>query len=165
MIRHNLIIWTALVLTATQIYAAGSSTYKPSRSNEVMQYNRGVELMMDKEFEDAEKYFRKALDQRESFAEAHNNLAYVLRKQGSKHFDEALAHYNRAVELKPGIAEPYMYRGVLYVQMGDKQSARKDLAQLNDMRSVLAKELAYVIEHGKEKVPEQFFGVSGKLNK
>jgi Flp pilus assembly protein TadD len=156
-------ITLALVLMTAHLHAAGSSSYKPSVAHEVKQYNKGVELMMEKEFEAAEKYFRRALDKRESFAEAHNNLAYVLRKQGPKNFEEALKHYNRAVELKPQMAEPLMYRGVLHVQMGEKQLARKDLAQLNDMQSSLAVELAYVIENGQEKTPEQFFGVSGEL--
>ena len=153
----------ALLLTTAQAHAAGSSSYKPSIAYEIKQYNKGVELMMDKEFGDAEDYFRRALDKRESFAEAHNNLGFVLRKQGSKHFDEALNHYNRAIELNPRLAEPLMYRGVLHVQMGDKQLANEDLARLNDMQSSLAAELAYVIDKGEEKTPEQFFGVSREL--
>ncbi len=47
--------------------------------------------MLDKKFVKAEKQFREAFEIKERFAEAHNNLAYTLRKQGADHFDEALA--------------------------------------------------------------------------
>jgi tetratricopeptide (TPR) repeat protein len=127
-------------------------------------YNAGVVLMMDKKFALAEKQFRKALALNERFAEAHNNMAYTLRKQGPEHYDEALKHYNRAIALKPGLDEPYMYRGVLYVQMGKKSMALKDHSTLAAMNSPLADELQFVVENGREKEPEQFFGVSRTID-
>ena len=151
------------LLAASNALAAGSSYKAPSVSADIKYYNKGVGLMMDKKFAEAEKQFRKALDRNESLAEAHNNLAYTLRKQGPKHFDEALKHYNRAIQLKPGLAEPYMYRGVLYVQMGNGKMALKDHEKLVSMNSGLAKELEYVVVNGREKEPEQFFGVSKAL--
>jgi tetratricopeptide (TPR) repeat protein len=144
------------------VLGAGSPS-QPSVAPEVMDYNKGVKLMLDKEFNKAEAQFRKALSRKDKFAEAHNNLAYVLRKQGPEHFDEALAHYNRAIELKPKLPEPCMYRGVLYVQMNNKNMAQKDYQTLQQMNSDLADELRYVIDNGREKEPEQFFGVSRKM--
>jgi tetratricopeptide (TPR) repeat protein len=107
--------------------------------------------------------FRRALDRNERFAEAHNNLAYSLRKQGPARYAEALKHYNRAIELNPNLAEPYMYRGVLHTQMGNRSLALKDHETLVGMKSPLAAELEYVVENGREKTPEQFFGVSRKM--
>lgn len=120
--------------------------------------------MLDKKFSSAEKWFRKALASRERFAEAHNNLAYVLREQGSDHFEESLKHYNRAIEINPNLPQPYIYRGVLYVQMDKMSLAQKDYAKLNDLDGTLAVELQYVIENGRGKEAEQFFGVSRKLD-
>ena len=160
-------IISALVLTlvfSANAMAAGSSSYKPSASKDVKYYNEGVRLMFDKKFPEAEDRFRKALDRNERFAEAHNNLAYTLRKQGPDHYAEALKHYNRAIELKPDLPEPYMYRGVLYIQMGEKEAALKDHETLVDMGSGLAQELKYVVANGREKEPEQFFGVSKTKN-
>jgi tetratricopeptide (TPR) repeat protein len=74
--------------------------------------------MLKKKFSSAEKWFRKALASREQFAEAHNNLAYVLRKQGADYFEESLKNYNRAIEVQPNFSQSYMHRCVLYVQMG-----------------------------------------------
>lgn len=143
--------------------AAGSPAVKSSVSKDIAYYNTGVGLMLDKKFAKAEKQFRKAIERNEGFAEAHNNLAYTLRKQGPDHFAKALAHYNRAIELKPNLAEPYMYRGVLHTQMGNRSLALDDHTTLVDMKSPLAEELQYVVENGREKTPEQFFGVSRKM--
>ena len=90
-------------------------------------------------------------------------MAYTLRKQGPDHYAEALAHYNRAIELKPNLAEPYMYRGVLHIQMGSRSLALDDHRTLVGMNATLAAELKYVVENGREKEPEQFFGVSRKM--
>lgn len=158
---------TALVLilmTVSIATAAGSPSIKSTVSNEVKIYNAGVALMMDKQFKKAEKQFRKSIALNERFAEAHNNLAYTLRKQGPENYDEALKHYNRAIALKPGLDEPYMYRGVLYVQMGNKSLALRDHSTLAARNSRLAEELQFVVENGREKEPEQFFGVSLKID-
>ena len=119
--------------------------------------------MMDLKFKKAEKKFRAALDEDADFGEAHNNLAYVLRKQGEEHYGEAMAHYNRAIELLPEAPEPYMYRGVLFVSMGNEEAALKDHERLLELGSEsLAGELEWVITNGAEKEPEQFFGVFSK---
>jgi Flp pilus assembly protein TadD len=153
----------SILLIIPNAMAAGSSSISPSASEDIEFYNEGVGLMLNKQFEKAENQFRKALKVNEDFAEAHNNLAYALRKQGPEHFDEALTHYNRAIKLKSSSPEPYMYRGVLHMQMGKQELAAKDLQALLDMGSPLAAELEYVIVNGREKEPEQFFGVSPKL--
>lgn len=155
-----MIALSALIVVNT-VFAAGSGASRSSYlSGAERTYNSGVKLMLNKKFDDAEIKFRKAIDRDEQFAEAHNNLAYTLRKQGSSKFEEALSHYNRAIELEPKLAEPYMYRGVLYVQMDKVNLAEQDLETLVSLDSDLADELTHVIEQGKEKTPEQFFGVS-----
>ena len=156
-------IFILILFIVPNVMAAGSGSSTPAVSKDIKIYNKGVKLMLDKKFVKAEKQFREALEINERFAEAHNNLAYTLRKQGADHFDEALMHYNRAIELNPNLPEPYMYRGVLYVQMGDKSLALKDHEKLLAMGSPLAEELEYVVVNGREKEPEQFFGVSRKM--
>ena len=151
-------------MSVTLATAAGSPSIKSTTSEDIKIYNDGVELMMAKKFSRAEKQFRKALALNESFAEAHNNLAYTLRKQGPDYYDEALKHYNRSIELKPGLDEPYMYRGVLYIQMSNKNLALADHKTLVNRNSPLASELQFVVESGREKEPEQFFGVSRRID-
>jgi Tfp pilus assembly protein PilF len=151
------------MVLASISFGAGSGSIQPEVGKDIKFYNKGVDLLMAKDFASAEKQFRKALNERRDFAEAHNNLAYVLRKQGPDRYDEALDHYNRAVGLKPDLAQPYMYRGVLYVQMGNTELALKDHEMLTRLNPSLAGELEYVIQNGREKEPEQFFGVTPEL--
>ena len=159
----------ALVLLASvSLCHAASSDPEPVTSAptiEVTAYNNGVTLLKEKKFAEAQLKFEEALEAKENFAEAHNNLAYALRKQGADRFEKALTHYNRAVVLNPKLPEPYMYRGVLHTQMGKKDLALADHATLITMKSALADELEKVIMTNKEVEPEQFFGVSGSLPK
>ena len=161
--KTHITIFLLILFIVPNAMAAGSASSTPAVSKDVKIYNKGVKLMLDKKFAKAEKQFREALDINERFAEAHNNLAYTLRKQGADNFDEALMHYNRAIELNPNLAEPYMSRGVLYIQMGNKSLALQDHEKLLAMGSPLAEELEYVVVNGREKEPEQFFGVSRNM--
>jgi tetratricopeptide (TPR) repeat protein len=111
----------------------------------VRAYNGGVKLMRDKKYAAAQKKFEQALAVDEALAEAHNNLAFSLRLQGTHNFERALTHYNRALELKPELARAYMYRGVLFVQMGDLDRARADHAKLLGLDQELAAKLERII--------------------
>ena len=64
----------------------------------------------------------------------------------------------------PGLDQPYMYRGVLYIQMGNKNLAVADHQTLVNRNSPLASELQVVVENGREKEPEPFFGVSRRID-
>ncbi|MBM3224955.1 MAG: tetratricopeptide repeat protein [Candidatus Tectomicrobia bacterium] len=81
----------------------------------------------------------------ETLAEAHNNLAFSLRLQGTHNFARSLQHYNRALELKPDLARAYMYRGVLFTQMGDLARARADHERLLQLDQALAARLERVM--------------------
>jgi tetratricopeptide (TPR) repeat protein len=115
------------------------------REQAVTSYNDGVALLLDGNYAAAQAKFEVALAQDEKLAEAHNNLAFSLRMQGSRNFDRALSHYNRALELKPDLAQAYMYRGVLFTQMGDTARARADHERLLKLDPRLATELEAVI--------------------
>jgi tetratricopeptide (TPR) repeat protein len=115
------------------------------RSRAVSVYNEGVKLMRDKHYAAAQEKFEQALALDKSLAEAHNNLAFSLRMQGTHNFERALTHYNRALELKPDLARAYMYRGVLFTQMGDLARARADHAKLLTLDQELAAKLDSII--------------------
>jgi tetratricopeptide (TPR) repeat protein len=83
-----------------------------------------------------------------------------LRQQGKDNWDPALEHYDRAIELKPELAEAYMYRGVLYSLMGDEKSALADHATLVKLNRKLAKALQAAIASGEE--PEGLEGLAQK---
>ena len=76
-------------------------------------YNDGVALLVERKYNEAQQKFEAALALDEQLAEAHNNLAFALRMQGRHNFAASLKHYDRAIALKPTLAQAYMYRGVL----------------------------------------------------
>ena len=117
-----------------------------ARANAVRVYNDGVALLVARKFPEAQSRFEAALMLDDQLAEAHNNLAYALRMQGRQNFAASLAHYDRAVELKPDLAQAYMYRGVLFLQQGDMVRARQDLERLRRLDTKLASDLERVIE-------------------
>jgi len=117
-----------------------------ARERAVAAYNEGVKQMLERRYEAAQQKFEEALTADEGLAEAHNNLAFSLRMQGRKNFARALQHYDRALALKPDLARAYMYRGVLFSQLGDLARARADHASLLALDPGLAAKLETVIQ-------------------
>jgi tetratricopeptide (TPR) repeat protein len=116
-----------------------------ARERAIRTYNEGVALLRDKHYAAAQEQFEQALALDETLAEAHNNLAFSLRLQGAYSFARALQHYNRAIALKPDLAQAYMYRGVLFTQMGELAHARADHAKLLTLDQELAAKLEHII--------------------
>jgi len=140
--------------------AAPSKPKASSPVSDTKLFAQGTEKLFELKFVAAEKDLREALEANGKNAGAHNNLAFVLRKQGPDHYKESLKHYNRAIQLDKTLAEAYMYRGVLYKAMDMPELALKDHAMLMELNETkLASELEWVITKGKEKEPAQFFGV------
>jgi tetratricopeptide (TPR) repeat protein len=115
------------------------------RQRAVAAYNDGVALMVAKRYAAAQQKFEEALAADEGLAEAHNNLAFSLRMQGAHNRERALRHYDRALQLQPDLARAYMYRGVLFTQMGDLARARADHARLLTLDPALAAQLERVM--------------------
>jgi tetratricopeptide (TPR) repeat protein len=146
-------------MAAVPVQAAGSKSKKEGEPG-VAEYNAGVKLMKNGDFAAAQEKFEAALAENEQFAEAHNNLAFSLRKQGASKQDKALAHYDRAIELDPELAEAYMYRGVLHSLMGNEEKALADHARLLELDRKLAGALQAAIASGEE--PEGLEGLAKK---
>ena len=66
-------------------------------------------------------------------------------EQGSANFERAMREYRRALEIDPKLAQAYVYRGVLHLQMGNIEAARADLATLRGLDAALAEKLEKVI--------------------
>ena len=65
--------------------------------------------------------------------------------QSRDNFARSMRHYERALELNPKLAQAYMYRGVLFTQLGDLARARGDLERLRELDRELAAKLERVI--------------------
>jgi tetratricopeptide (TPR) repeat protein len=153
-----------MMLAVLPAVGAGSAkqTVRKDGDPSLTLYNQGVELMLAKRLPEAQAKIEQAVKKNPRFAEAHNNLGYTLRKQGPAHFQQSLEHYNTAIELKPKLAEAYMYRGFLYIEMGRKNDAHADLAALQKINPELAKDLAEVMKTGKEE--DKVYGLATKIS-
>jgi tetratricopeptide (TPR) repeat protein len=140
--------------------SSGEPVFK-EESSAVSLYNQGVDLMRGQKWAQAQAKFEQAVKADPKFAEAHNNLAFTLRKQGSANFQKSLEHYNKAIQLNSKLAEAYMYRGVLFTQMGRKTDAESDLLVLKKLNPHLAQELAEFMKTGKE--DDELYGATKKL--
>ena len=154
-------------ITTLPLLGAGSEkvpTPSPQAKQEnpaIKVYNEGVDLMQAKQFAKAQAKFEEAVKLNPGFAEAHNNLAFTLRKGGSQNYKLSMEHYDKAIQLKPKLAEAYMYRGVLYAIMGRKAEAQADLTVLQKLNPHYAKELEDFIKTGKEN--DELLGAAKKI--
>ena len=154
----SLLLALSLVLVSGAVLASGSPEKPPTPPSQpetppmpgVEAYNQGVRLMKKEKFPEAQAKFEEALAANPELAEAHNNLGYSLRKQGTEHYAEALEHYNQAIAMKPKLAEAYMYRGVLHMLMGHEDLALADHKSLTGMNRKLADELEKAIASKEE---------------
>ena len=150
LIRRALLTALIVLLGAPTLYAAGSKPKEQPKDTAESVFNKGVESMKAGDYAAAAESFGKAVELKDDFAEAHNNLAYSLRKQGADHHKAALEHYNKALELNPELAQAYHYRGVLHVLSGDPEAAKADHEALLGLDHELADALAKVIASGEE---------------
>jgi tetratricopeptide (TPR) repeat protein len=101
-------------------------------------YQAGVVASADERFEIAAGFFRRALELRAEYREAHKGLGDVLRKQGAH--EEAIKHSRRAAEIQANLAhaletqgklaeavEGYCTAGVEFTELGDYDEAANTL--------------------------------------
>ncbi|MDB4285337.1 tetratricopeptide repeat protein [bacterium] len=75
-------------------------TLAVTQRNWLAEFNMGVYLAKEGKLNDAERHYRRALDIRPPYAEAHTNLGNLLLRQGR--FDEAIFHLQEAYRLDKG---------------------------------------------------------------
>ena len=144
----------SLLLIAVAAPAAGAESdplpvpVGSPRAKAVELYNQGVVHLVARRFAQAQQRFEAALRLDDTLAEAHNNLAFALRMQGRHNFAASLAHYDRALALKPDLAQAYMYRGALFLQQGDRAAAQRDLEKLRTLDGKLAGDLERLFAGG-----------------
>lgn len=81
-----------------------------------------------KEYEKASRALRSAVQDDPTLHQAWTTLGYTLRKSGE--FGEALAAYDRALELRPGFPEAVEYRAEAYLGLGRVAEAQEAYMEL-----------------------------------
>jgi Tfp pilus assembly protein PilF len=148
-VKTSLSLLCLLLLAPSAFAAPSGGTDKPKTTADSA-YNEGVAAMERGDFGVATTKFEEAIKLKADFAEAHNNLAFSLRKQGKDNFAAALKHYDKAIALNPKLAQAYHYRGVLQVLQGNEAAAKADHAKLLELDRELADELLKVIASKEE---------------
>ena len=81
----------------------------------------GMALAGRGQVDEAIAHYRKALEIKPDYAEAHNNLGNALAGRGQ--VDEAIAHYRKALKIKPDYAEAHNNLGIALAGRGQVDEA------------------------------------------
>lgn len=111
------------------------------------EYNKGLQNKAGKRFSEAAADFRRAVDLRQNFPEAWNELGFALRQTGQ--FADAVKAYDQALRLRPNFPEALEYLGEAYVKLGRLDDAREILERLRALDTEHAVELEAAIRAGK----------------
>jgi tetratricopeptide (TPR) repeat protein len=122
----------------------------PNTADAATPYNQGIALMKAKNYSAAALKFEISLDANPRGVQAHLLAAYCFRQMGPASYADSLQHLNAALKLNPKYGEAYESRGVLYVKMGKKEDAQKDLATLKQLDPKLTTGLETAIKTGKD---------------
>jgi tetratricopeptide (TPR) repeat protein len=113
-------------------------------------FNQGVAFMKVKNYAAAVPKFEAALKANPNLPQAHLLAAFCLRKLGPSNYPASLEHLNATLKLNPKMGEAYESRGVLYVRMGKKEDAQKDLATLKQINPKMTPGLETAIKTGQD---------------
>jgi tetratricopeptide (TPR) repeat protein len=116
----------------------------------VTPYNEGAALLKAKNYAAAVRKFEASLKANPKLPQAHLLAAFCLRQLGPANYPASLQHLNAALRLNPNMGEAYESTGVLYVKMGKKKDAQKDLATLKQLNPKLSPGLETAIKTGKD---------------
>ena len=83
--------------------------------------NYGVILKNLGRLKEAELLYRKAIEIKPDFANAHSNLGNIFRDLGK--LQEAESSYRKALELNPGLADAHLNIGTIFKDLGKLQEA------------------------------------------
>lgn len=103
----------------------------PSVEEGRLAYAEAVGLINQERFAEAYAALERAQAAAGPHADIYNYMGFVSRKLGR--YDAALAYYDQALELDPVHLGATEYLGELYIQLGQIDRARTQLARLDDL--------------------------------
>lgn len=123
------------VQAAIEDYSAAiqASPYKAK-----YRYHRGLAYFELQQYAAARQDFERTLAMEGEDADLYVKLGFL--KQQEKDLHGALADYSKAIEFNPNFAQPYYYRGLIYLQVLLPEKACVDLQQAARLGHVQAME-------------------------
>jgi len=116
------------IVYGTAAFAAGSDDYAPAAAKPAA-YNAAVGMIKDKNYADAIIQLEAAEKSTPKDADVQNLLGFAHRKSGQ--LNKAAAYYSSALTLDPKHKGALEYQGELFLMLGDKASAEKNLQKLD----------------------------------
>ena len=111
-------------LTITSLFLVGfTSLFSLKNSLANYYYNQGLENHISRQTEQAEKYYRQALQFNPNYAEVHNALGFICQDQ--QDLTCARYEYEKAINLKPNLAIAYFNLANVCEDLLDISCARK----------------------------------------
>src|SRR5436853_3158950 len=89
--------------------------------------HQGLELFKESRFQDAVETFKRAIQLKPDYAEAHNDLGMAYCRLNRN--DEAIESFRQAIRLNPRLAEAYYNLGTAYYNLGRLQEAMTSFKQ------------------------------------
>ena len=120
-INLKLVLFCGLVVAIFAVSCVGSVSTKsyelkiPEEFKSAVKYHRDGQVLI------AEQLYRKVLEKRPDFADAHGNLGVALQAQGR--LEEAAVCSRRAIEINPNYAEAHMNLGNVFEAQGYLEEA------------------------------------------
>ena len=130
MARKFFIIGAIMIasLPGAQAFAAGGDDYAPTVAKPAA-YNKALVLIKDKNYNKAIVKLKEAEGAAKKDADIQNLLGFAHRKSGK--LDAAGKYYKSALALDSKHKGALEYQGELFLMLGDKASAEKNLQKLD----------------------------------
>lgn len=104
-------------------------------------------VIADWAYEAAVKCWTEAIELNPNNFLAYESRGYYFHLPDVARYTEAIDDYTHAIELRPGTADNYFYRGETYMRIGERELAKRDFERalgLNPRMSAPLGELAYL---------------------
>jgi Flp pilus assembly protein TadD len=101
-----------------------------STVNQILQ--QAIASHKEGKIDEAEKSYKKAIELKPDYAEAHYNLGVMLQNLGR--FDEAEKSYKKAIELKPDFPEAYNNLGATLLKLSKIEEAEKSYKKAIELK-------------------------------
>jgi tetratricopeptide (TPR) repeat protein len=145
---------TAFTLQEKKVYSAAKTNYNAAYYNKM-----GIDYYIDRNFEKAEEYFKKAIDLDPAYPQSYNNLANVF--YNNEKYEEAKKLLEDLITKKPDYTDSYVNLALIYRKTGDSD---KELQYLNQALSTnpdsynayLQRGITYIKLNNDEKAKQDF---------
>jgi superkiller protein 3 len=117
MIRCGSAVVLLLLLSFSAAYSQEvmqEETPSPAEMEAIKQHSEGTKLMLEKEYQKAILFLKKAIELNPEFSEAYYNLGLSYERLGE--YKDSIKSLNKAITLSPDDANAYYALGYVYYQ-------------------------------------------------